>query len=63
MNCSWGKLCGKALVWLAIEIMLNLTGMDNVADYSEFIFKGNRVNSFLSASVILERADANPSSL
>ena len=63
MNCSWGKLCGKALVWLTIEIMLNLTGMDNVADYSEFIFKGNRVNSFLSASVILERADANPSSL
>ena len=32
------KFAYKTGVWLAAEIWLNLIGLDNIADYSEFIF-------------------------
>lgn len=28
-------------VWLIAELALNLTGFDNLADYSEFVFERN----------------------
>lgn len=34
----WRKVFYKTGVWLAAEIWLNLIGLDNIADYSEFIF-------------------------
>ena len=34
----WKKAAYKTGAWLAIEIWLNLIGLDNIADYSEFIF-------------------------
>ncbi|MEW6497955.1 MAG: hypothetical protein AB1589_36465 [Cyanobacteriota bacterium] len=36
---AWKKLCVKATIWLATEIVLNLLGLDNLADYSEFLFE------------------------
>ena len=34
----WKQAVYKTGVWLAAEIWLNLIGLDNIADYSEFIF-------------------------
>ena len=34
----WRKVAYKTGVWLAVEIWLNVIGLDNIADYSEFIF-------------------------
>ncbi len=39
MNVQVNKLLAKAIVWLAAEIILNLLGLDNLADYSEFIYE------------------------
>jgi len=38
MKRQWKKVCIKLTTWLAAEIILNLLGLDNLADYSEFIF-------------------------
>jgi len=38
MNRQWKKVCIKVTTWLAAEIILNLLGLDNLADYSEFVF-------------------------
>ena len=34
----WRKVIYKTGVWLAAEIWLNVIGLDDIADYSEFIF-------------------------
>ncbi len=39
MNVQWKKLIVITIVWLAIEIFLNFLGIDNLADYGEFIFE------------------------
>lgn len=52
------KLILNLIFWLFLEIILNLTGLDDVADYSEFIFNYENVNTiqteeiFLSTSVL-----------
>jgi hypothetical protein len=38
MKMPWKKVWVKAAIWLVTEIILNLLGLDNLADYSEFIF-------------------------
>ncbi|MEM9090506.1 MAG: hypothetical protein AAGC93_17370 [Cyanobacteria bacterium P01_F01_bin.53] len=37
MSATIKTLLPKLLFWLALEIILNLVGLDNLADYSEFI--------------------------
>jgi hypothetical protein len=39
MKTEWKKRWVKVTIWLAIEVILNLLGLDNLADYSEFIFE------------------------
>ncbi|NEO41679.1 MAG: hypothetical protein F6J90_37315 [Moorea sp. SIOASIH] len=34
----------KIIVWLITEIILNLLGIDDLADYSEFIFEKQVIN-------------------
>jgi hypothetical protein len=34
---QWSKIASKIIIWLATELLLNLVGLDNLADYSEFI--------------------------
>ncbi len=38
MKIMWHKLLFKLTIWLFAEIVLNLIGLDNIADYSEFVF-------------------------
>lgn len=37
MSLAIKQLLPKLLFWLTLEIVLNLVGLDNLADYSEFI--------------------------
>ncbi|WP_339375399.1 hypothetical protein [Chroogloeocystis siderophila] len=37
MAINWKKMLLKTTFWLGTEILLNLVGLDNLADYSEFI--------------------------
>ena len=39
MQVQWQKLLLKTVTWLAAEIILGLLGLDNMADYSEFLQK------------------------
>ena len=39
MNVRWQKLLVKLSFWLAAEIFLNLLGIDDLADYGEFIYE------------------------
>lgn len=32
-------VAGKIIIWVAIEVLLNLVGLDNLADYSEYVFE------------------------
>ncbi len=41
MNIRWKILILKTTIWLVAEIGLNFLGLDNLADYSEFIFEKN----------------------
>ena len=41
MDMQWKKLLARITMWLVAEIILNSIGLDNIADYSEFIFEGN----------------------
>ena len=43
MKVQWKKVLVKTIVWLAVEIALNLLGLDSLADYSEFIYKQEAV--------------------
>ncbi|MFM7426261.1 MAG: hypothetical protein ACKO7W_14930 [Elainella sp.] len=33
----WGKLAVKLTVWIATELLLGWVGLDNLADYGEFV--------------------------
>ena len=39
MKICWKKLSTTVLFWLFSEILLNCLGLDNLADYGEFIGK------------------------
>lgn len=39
MKAIWQKSLMKVIVWLAAEIILNCVGLDDLADYSEFVFE------------------------
>lgn len=36
------KSIAKIMIWLVAEILLNCLGIDDLADYSEFVFKNNK---------------------
>ena len=37
MEINWQKLITKIFFWLLVEIAFNLIGIDDLADYSEFL--------------------------
>jgi hypothetical protein len=38
MKSNWKIALLKILFWFSAEILLNLVGLDNIADCSEFVF-------------------------
>lgn len=41
MKSPWKTTLIKAIIWLTAEILLTIVGLDNLADYSEFVFEPN----------------------
>lgn len=39
MNVRWRKLLIKIFFWLVTEFLFNLLGIDDLADYSEFVYE------------------------
>jgi len=39
MKVHWKTVFVKTTIWLAAEIILNLFGLDSLADYSEFLYE------------------------
>ncbi len=44
MKRIWKQSLYRVTVWLAAEIILNCLGIDNLADYSEFVFEHNTID-------------------
>jgi hypothetical protein len=40
---QWKQIIIRTSLWLATEIVLNFVGLDNLADYSEFVFERNAI--------------------
>ena len=58
IQVTWKNLIMKLTFWLLSEILLTFLGLDNLADYSEFIFSKevsfyNSVNSYHQISMII----------
>jgi hypothetical protein len=43
MKKQWQKRLITILIWIVAEIFLNFLGLDNLADYSEFVFQKNEI--------------------
>jgi hypothetical protein len=43
MKVQWKKMVVKITVWVAAEIILNLIGLDNLANYTEFVYEQDMV--------------------
>lgn len=41
MKIKWKYLLVKTTLWLVVEIIMNLLGIDNLADYGEFMLSEN----------------------
>lgn len=39
MKSGWRQSLIKIIIWVALEILLTVLGVDDLADYSEFIFE------------------------
>ncbi len=49
MKVQWQKLFLKTSVWLTAEILLNVIGLDNLADYSEFMLNNQALSQVTEA--------------
>ncbi|WP_181256677.1 hypothetical protein [Merismopedia glauca] len=36
---NWHQTLAKTLIWMVVEVYLDFVGLDNLADYSEFVFE------------------------
>ena len=43
MKVQWKKLLVKTTFWLLAEIWFNFMGIDNLADYGEFVFERHEI--------------------
>jgi hypothetical protein len=39
MLANWHHTLVKTAIWIAVEVCLDFVGLDNLADYSEFIWE------------------------
>ncbi len=44
MQVRWKKLLIRTTFWLVVEVSLNCLGLDDMADYSEFVFERNLIS-------------------
>jgi len=51
MNILWKNLLIKTVLWLVVEVILTLLGLDNIADYSEFVFGQDTTASYIQPNI------------
>ncbi len=51
-NKAWKQVAYKTGIWLAAEIWLNIIGIDDIADYSEFVFSQDLDSNFKNRRTI-----------
>lgn len=51
MRIQWSKLILKTAVWLGTELALTCLGLDDLADYSEFVFQYHSRFKLLTGSI------------
>ncbi len=51
MKMKWRKLAANLVLWFLAEIILSFLGLDELADYSEFLAERNSV-AILTSSMI-----------
>ncbi|MEM9163248.1 MAG: hypothetical protein AAGC54_09285 [Cyanobacteria bacterium P01_F01_bin.4] len=52
---KYQKVFARTIVWVTAEVILTLLGIDDLADYSEFIFERNAV--VLQSSTLAQRLE------
>lgn len=52
MNVQWNRLIARVAIWVVAEVVLNLIGLDTLADYSEFFFE-HQESRFGSGSLLV----------
>ena len=58
MQVKWKKLIVKITVWLFIEVLFSFLGLDNLADYSEYVFEKHLVDSnSRKSSLVIDNSD------
>lgn len=53
MQVQWPQLLLRTSVWLCTEIALTLLGLDDLADYSEFVFQNRAWSPSLANPICL----------
>ncbi len=53
MKVQWPKLFWRTVFWLCAEMALTFLGLDDLADYSEFVFQNRSGFPVPSASIVL----------
>lgn len=43
MNAQWRKVIIRLSIWLIAEIVLTCLGIDDLADYSEYLYERNLI--------------------
>lgn len=61
MKTKRNELIVKAITWILAEVVLNLVGLDNLADYSEFVFDQNSTgfanHAAIATTLIIDRCN------
>ncbi|MEM8809566.1 MAG: hypothetical protein AAGF01_26385 [Cyanobacteria bacterium P01_G01_bin.38] len=53
MQVQWPKLFSRTLIWLCAEIALTCLGLDDLADYGEFVFQDRSRGPASAVSIAL----------
>lgn len=60
MQVYWQKLFAKMMFWLLAELVLNLVGLDNLADYSEFLLSGKQMAGRIDLTEFVRFSEKHP---
>lgn len=53
MKTNWRKIIIEIAIWLFTEVLLNLAGLDDLGNYSEFVFAQKNIGISNSTPIAL----------
>ena len=53
MKIRWKSLVIRSTLWIATEVLLTVVGLDDLADYSEFVFEKHASISIVRVETIV----------